>query len=89
MRKVVIRSCDICESENDVKRVRIDIEGRTGRHAEFCALCRKPLERLMNRLDEKRKPRLTLDAIPVKTMEEVLEEVEAARSASTRRRKGA
>jgi hypothetical protein len=52
--KFTLRVCDICHKPDDVLRCRVDVAGRRGTHADLCSACRKPLERVVDRITEAR-----------------------------------
>jgi len=65
IQKFTLRVCDTCSKPDDVRRCRIDIEGRRGTHADLCAACRKPLERTIERINEHRVPVTRVSELPV------------------------
>lgn len=78
-RRISVRECDICGSNKDVLRIRVDIEGQPSRQADICVDHRRSIQALRDKLDTARPPRLSVASMPVVSMDEVHAAADAAR----------
>jgi hypothetical protein len=67
----------VCGSTDNCKRVRIDVKGMPGHHADLCTTHLKPIMAVVTKLDQVRKPRLHVLDMPVMSEDEVAALAEA------------